>query len=119
MPKRSKILRRSATTSPFSFGGLVQGDDCFEVASGLSWAMEGFISKAVELGHPANFCKMVTRDIQEAIRFHCTHSNAEISSEPQNWIGVRKALLEAEVKQLQINGLPWPVKFWKALGMRT
>ena len=60
VPQHSRFLRRSATTSPFSLTGVLQeGDDCFEVAFGLPWSVEAFIAKAVQLGHPANFCKLV------------------------------------------------------------
>lgn len=45
------FLRRSATTSPFlTAGGVKVGDACFEVAFGLPWTYDAFISKAALMG---------------------------------------------------------------------
>lgn len=86
IPLHARFLRRTATTSPFSIrGGLQQGDACFEVAFGLPWSYNNFITRAAELGHPANFCKQVPEDIQEAINFQVNHSFEEVSQQRLDW----------------------------------
>lgn len=66
-------------------GGVKVGDECFEVALGLPWNFETFLRKATELGHPANFCKRVPANIQEALDFHATHTFAEVSEHRLRW----------------------------------
>ena len=86
IPANARFLRRSAVTSPFSTtGGVKVGDECFEVAFGLPWNFETFLRKATELGHPANFCKRVPTDIQEALDFHSAHTFAEVSEHRLSW----------------------------------
>jgi hypothetical protein len=86
VPKSSRFLRRTATHSPFTVKrGLTTGDECFEVAFGLPWTFEGFINKAVERGHPANFCKLVPKDLADAIEFHVLHTCAEVSEYRLMW----------------------------------
>jgi len=86
VPKFARFLRRTATHSPFSVqGGLQNGDECFEVAFGMPWTPEQFISKAVERGHPANFCKLIPHDLEEVIEFHVQHSTSEVSEHRLSW----------------------------------
>jgi hypothetical protein len=69
----------------FPLGGLQQGDACFEVAFGLPWTYCNFISRAAELGHPANFCRQVPDDIQNAIDFQVNHSFEEVAQHRLDW----------------------------------
>ena len=86
VPANARFLRRSAATSPFSTtGGVKVGDDCFEVAFGLPWNFESFLRKATELCHPANFCKRVPADIQQALDFHSSRTFAEVSEHRLSW----------------------------------
>ena len=48
----------------FLIGRVKVGDDCFEVAFGLPWNFENFVTKATELGHPANFWKRIPADMR-------------------------------------------------------
>ena len=86
VPAHARYLRRSACQSPFSTeGGVNVGDDCFEVAFGLPWSFENFLTKATELGHPANFCKRIPDDIQHAIDFQAANSFSMVSEYRLNW----------------------------------
>ena len=85
IPANSRFLRRTASSSPFSKGGIKAGDECFEVAFGLPWDYNNFIKKAAELGHPANFCKTVPADIQDAVDFHASYSFAKVSEYRLEW----------------------------------
>ena len=66
-------------------GGLQHGDECFEVAFGLPWSYNNFISKATELGHPANFCKQVPEDIQCAIDFQVNNNFETVAQHRLDW----------------------------------
>ena len=51
----------------------------------MPWNFETFLRKATELGHPANFCKRVPADIQQALDFHSSHTFAEVSEHRLSW----------------------------------
>ena len=51
----------------------------------MPWTFEGFINKAVERGHPANFCKLVPKDLADAIEFHVLHTCSEVSEYRLTW----------------------------------
>jgi len=69
----------------FFYRGVKVGDECFEVAFVLPWNFETFLRKATELGHPANFCKRIPADIQDALDFHASHTFAEVSEHRLRW----------------------------------
>ena len=86
VPVNSHFLRQSACATPPSFMGVAcSGVQCFEVAFGLPWNLESFISKAALLGHPSNFCKMIPADIERAVSLHVSSSAEEISEMRLAW----------------------------------
>ena len=63
---------------------------------------EQFMPKAVERGHPANFCKLVPKDLSDAIDFHVLHTCAEVSEYRLTWCKrwlQRAAKLDREEKR--------------------
>ena len=51
----------------------------------MPWNFENFLRKTTELGHPANFCKRIPADIQDALDFHASHTFAEVSEYRLSW----------------------------------
>ena len=73
VPMFSRFLRRTACAAPsFLQGGSAVGAECFEVAVGFPWSYETFMKKAIQVGHPTDFCKLVPMDIQDAMEFHAS-----------------------------------------------
>ena len=112
--QESRVLSQSSPTlaekrqfqSMQSFYGALGesafGNTCFEVAFGLPWDHETFLARAVQLGHPTNFCKMLSKDIERAVGFHVSHSFDEIASERLTWCKTwlkRAGELDREEKQ--------------------
>ena len=50
-----------------SLGGYILVMSALKLFFGLPWTFEQFMTKAVERGHPANFCKLVPKDLSDAI----------------------------------------------------
>lgn len=93
VPSHSRLLRFNMCTSPPEQGGAtVFGEDAsvFEAAFGLPWTCEAFIAKAAELGHPANFCKLIPSDVRLALNTHIIISTViQDISHRCDWCGAR------------------------------
>ena len=85
IPKHAQSCEEQPPHHLFLLGGLQHGDECFEVAFGLPWSYNNFISKATELGHPANFCKQVPEDIQCAIDFQVNNNFETVVQHRLDW----------------------------------
>ena len=81
------------------------------------------MAKADERGHPANFCKLVSSDLQDAINFHASHSCSEVSEFRLSWCTrwlPRAPDIDREEKQVaKLLHQPWRRdwnsrgRFWK------
>ncbi len=90
VPVNSKFLRRSVLTDPPKFwgSGTVEQSNrgkCVELAFGLPWSCEDFIRRAVDAGHPTNFCKLIPADIDAAVTRHATEDFSSISQHRLDW----------------------------------
>ena len=90
VPQHSKFLRRSVLTDPPGFWGKgkvgqFSNEKCVELAFGLPWSYEDFIKRAVDAGHPTNFCKLIPSDIETAVQMHVQQDFSIISQRRLEW----------------------------------
>ena len=90
VPQHSKFLRRSVLTDPPEFWGKgkvgqFSNEKCVELAFGLPWSYEDFIKRAVDAGHPTNFCKLIPSDIETAVQMHVQQDFGIISQRRLEW----------------------------------